>query len=71
MIFAIKTDARSHSSPDHKNDMTNHKYIADEKLPQDKRKLDSIKWKMTNKVAKDFISLFCGWSRSKKEMYQE
>lgn len=26
---------------------------------------------MTNKVAKDFISLFCGWSRSKKEMYQE
>ena len=26
---------------------------------------------MTNKVAKDFISLFCGWSRAKKEMYQE
>ena len=51
--------------------MTNHKYTADEMLPQDKRKLDSIKWKMTNKVAKDFISLFCGWSRSKKEMYQE
>ena len=71
IIFAIKTDARSHSSPDHKNDMTNHKYTADEMLPQDKRKLDSIKWKMTNKVAKDFISLFCGWSRSKKEMYQE
>ena len=33
--------------------------------------MNSIKWKMTNKVAKDFISLFCGWSRSKKEMYQE
>ena len=39
--------------------------------PGEERKLNSIKWKMTNKVAKDFISLFCGWSRSKKEMYQE
>ena len=39
--------------------------------PSEKKKLESIRWKMTNKVARDFISLFCGWSRSKKEMYQE
>ena len=69
MIFAIKTDARSHSSSDHKNDMTNHKYTADEMLPQDKKKLDSLQWKMTNKVAKDYISLLLGWSRP-KEMHK-
>ena len=33
MIFAIKTDARSHSSPDVKTNMTNHQYTADEMLP--------------------------------------
>ena len=32
----------------------------------DKRKLDSLQWKMTNKVAKDFISMLLGWSREKK-----
>lgn len=66
MIFAIKTDARSHSSPDVKTNMTGHQYTADEMLPQDKRKLDSMSWKMTNKVTKDYISLLLGWSRKKE-----
>ena len=72
MIFAIKTDARSHGTEDmNKSDpMANHKYTADEMLPQDVRKLDSLQWKMTNKVAKDFINLFMGWSR-KKERYPD
>lgn len=69
MIFAIKTDARSHSSPDVKTDMTGHKYTADEMLPQDKKKLDSLQWKMTNKIAKDYISFLLGWTR-KKEKYE-
>ena len=66
IIFAIKTDIRSHS--DVKNDKwANHKYTKDEDLlPQEKRKLDSIKWKMTNKVAKDYISMLLGWSRKKE-----
>lgn len=46
--------------------MAGHEYKADEMLPQDKRKLDSIKWKMTNKVAKDFITYLLGWSRETK-----
>ena len=45
--------------------MAGHKYTADEMLPQDERKLDSISWKMTNKVAKDYISMLLGWSRDK------
>lgn len=70
-IFAVKTaamaDAKRGGS---QQQYAGHKYTADEELlPQEKRKLDDIQWKMTNKVAKDFISLFCGWSR-KKEMFQ-
>lgn len=71
MILAIKTDARSHSAPNNKNAMSGHKYTADEMLPQDERKLDSIKWKMTNKVAKDYISLLLGWSRKKEKKQGE
>ena len=68
MIFAIKTDARSHISPDAKarDPMADHKYTADEMLPQDVRKLDSLQWKMTNKVAQDYITYLLGWSRDKK-----
>ena len=66
MIFAIKTDARSRMSPDVKTDMTGHKYTQDEMLPQEKRKLDSLTWKMTNKVCKDYISFLLGWSRKKE-----
>ena len=61
-IMAIKTDAMSRATV---GSMKDHKYTADEMLPQDQRKLDSIKWKMTNKVAKDYISLLLGWSRDK------
>ena len=42
----------------------------DEMTAADKRKLDGIQWKMTNKVAKDYVSMLLGYSR-KKEMYQE
>lgn len=48
------------------NVMKDHVYTADEMLPQDARKLDSIQWKMTNKVAKDFVKLALGWSRNKE-----
>lgn len=67
MIFAIKTDAMSRAHKTGKEgDMAGHKYTADEMLPQDKRKLDSLQWKMTNKVAKDYISMLLGWSRKKE-----
>lgn len=68
MIFAIKTDARSHGTADmnRSDPMANHKYTADEMLPQDTRKLDSLQWKMTNKIARDFITYFMGWTRRKE-----
>lgn len=67
MIFAIKTDAMSRAHKTGKEgDMAGHKYTADEMLPQDKRKLDSLQWKMTNQVAKDYISMLLGWSRKKE-----
>ena len=53
------------------SDKSGHKYTQNDDLEGGElRKLDSIKWKMTNKVAKDFVTIFCGWSR-KKEMYQD
>ena len=33
MIYAIKTDAMSHNSPDAKSEYSGHKYTADEMLP--------------------------------------
>lgn len=36
-------------------------------LPAEKRKLDSLQWKMTNKVAKTFITYLLGWSRAKEK----
>ena len=45
------------------------KFSADELTDANKRKLDSIQWKMTNKVAKDYITLLLGKKRSKK-MYE-
>jgi hypothetical protein len=70
LIFAIKTDARSHLSDGAKarDPMANHKYTADEMLPQDTKKLDGIQWKMTNKAAKDFITYFMGWTRKKERL---
>ena len=77
MLFAIKTDAVSHASQDlqnkssgFKNSTIGHEYTADEMLPQDKRKLDKIKWKMTNKVAKDYVAYLLGWSRKKEAVVE-
>lgn len=64
-IRAIKTDARSHSSPDVKTQWTNHKYTYDEMLPQEKKQLDGLQWTMTNKVARDYITFLLGWTRDK------
>ena len=74
MIFAIKTDAMSRTSPTVKANDTNrvgHKYTADEMLPEEKRKLDSIRWRMTNKDAKDFVTQLLGWSRKKEKKMAE
>ena len=74
MIFTIKTGVMSKSSKSEytqDNEKIGHKYTADEMLPEDKRKLDSLQWKMTNKVAKDYISMLLGWSRSKVLKYDE
>ena len=67
LLFYTKTVIRS-NVPDNARQhvkMAGHEYTADEMLPQDKRKLDKIKWNMTNKVSKDYISQLLGWSREK------
>lgn len=67
MIFGIKTIGRMGTPDSAKTSMSGHKYTKDEELnASEKRKLDSLKWKMTNKVAKDYISLLLGWSRKKE-----
>ena len=70
-IRAVKTDARAHTSQDAKTQWTNHKYTYDEMLPQEKKKLDSLQWKMTNKVAYSFLTSFLGWSRDKEKYIDE
>lgn len=37
----------------------------------DKRKLDGIKWKMTNKIASDYITYLLGWKRKKEYVVKE
>lgn len=69
MIMGIKTVGRMGTPDSAKTSMSGHKYTADEMLPQDKKKLDSLQWKMTNKIAKDYISFLLGWTR-KKEKYE-
>ena len=71
ILFTIKDEMRAHTSQQAKTDMTDHKYTADEMLPQDKRKLDSLQWKMTNKVAKDYITYLLGWSRKKEKKLED
>lgn len=67
MIFGIKTIGRMGTPDSAKTSMSGHKYTKDEELnASEKRKLDSLKWKMTNKVAKDYVSLLLGWSRKKE-----
>lgn len=67
-IMAIKTDAASKMTDAATGDgmEKGHKYTQDEMLPGDRRKLDKIQWKMTTKVAKDYITYLLGWSRAKK-----
>lgn len=73
IINVIKTDAMSRSTgaASGKTEMSGHKYTADEMLPGDKRKLDGLQWKMTNKVAKDYITFLLGWSRKKEKFIDE
>lgn len=65
-IMAFKTQASKKSI----DQEYHHEYKQDEMLPGDKRKLDSIQWKMTNKVAKDYVMYLLGWTR-KKEVYPD
>ena len=69
MIMAVKTDAMSHFDNAAKKNVkdADHKYTADEMLPEDEKKLEKIQWKMTNKVAKDYIRLLLGWTRTKQK----
>lgn len=73
MIMGLKTSAMaSYGTGGQSIDkMAGHKYTTDEMLPQDIKKLDKIQWNMTNKVAKDYISLLLGWSRDKKMIKNE
>jgi len=67
VVLAVKTDIMSRSGPaSGKSEYTGHKFTQDEMLPAEKQKLDSIQWKMTNKVARDFIGMLLGWSRPKE-----
>ena len=70
-IMTLKTAARSRVSAGGETDMSHHKYTADEMLPQDEKRLNGIQWKMTNKVAKDYITLLLGWSRKKEKYIDE
>ena len=67
MINAVKTAARSRTAPNQKGKMDDHEYTADEMLPEEEKKLEKIQWKMTNKVAQDYIRLLLGWSRQKQK----
>jgi hypothetical protein len=67
VIDTVKTSIHSHADATKDNDEFRiKKFSADQMEPGDKRKLDSLQWKMTNKVAKDYITLLLGWSRAKK-----
>lgn len=67
MIMAVKTDAMSKISSTDVNKNAGHVFTADEMLPEDEKKLEKIQWKMTNKVAKDYIRLLLGWTRTKQK----
>lgn len=68
VIDTVKTGIHSNASDlgGKSSDFKNKKFSADQMEDSDKRKLDSLQWKMTNKVAKDYISMLLGWSREKK-----
>lgn len=68
VIDTVKTGihARAYDDNGRNSEFKNKKFSADQMEDSDKRKLDSLQWKMTNKVAKDFISMLLGWSRQKQ-----
>ena len=71
-IRAVKTQAMKRSvGTAAQSSMSGHQYTQDEMLPADKRKLDSIRWKMTNAVTKDYIKYLLGWSRKKVALKQK
>ena len=61
--MAVKTELHSRENKDDQD--ARHKYVKDEMLPEEEKKLQKIQWKMTNKVANDFVSLLMGWTRDK------
>jgi len=62
----IKTQIHQNAQVTRDNEeYRNKKFGQDIMQPEDEKKLDSMKWKMTNKVAKDYISLLLGYSRKK------
>lgn len=67
MIALAKSEFASHAGTSGAQN-ANKEYKPDEMTGRDNSKLDSIRWKMTNKVAKDYIRLLLGWTR-KKEIY--
>jgi hypothetical protein len=71
MIMGIKTGAMHQLAPNSKNPMKDHKYVQNEMLPQDERKLEKLKWEITNKVAKTYITNLLGWSRKKLKKIDE
>ena len=75
-IRAIKTSALNNVSPDVKAkgeqySNAGHKFTYDQMEPSEKKKLDSLQWSMTNKVAKMFIQTLLGWSRKKQKYIDE
>lgn len=67
ILNVVKTEMRAHSASNVKTKWTGHEYTSDEMLPEDEKKLEKIQWKMTNKVAKDYIRLLLGWTRTKQK----
>ena len=66
MIVGLKNQAMDYRDPTVKQIYGDKKYSVDDMTDSDKRKLDGIKWKMTNKIAHDYIKFLLGWSREKK-----
>lgn len=48
--------------------MSGKKFDSETMTALDKMKLDGLQWKMTNKVAKDYVAYLLGWSRKKEAL---
>lgn len=65
-IRGLKTQAMKRSvGTAGQSSLSGHEWTYDHMEDSEKRKLDSIKWKMTNAVTKDYIMYLLGWSRKK------